>query len=316
MGAPERRQRCYAASSSSWQPLAQSQTAADERATKRGTPGNAGVPLWWPHRRADRGRCHCRFHFSNDDPYPRGGDVRLRHMDDDVEDFEPLVSRLHSVGQQPLDHALQQRVLARAQRSRVTWLHSTKLKVAAAMAGGFMIGSVGLASAGALPAPAQDVARAALGAIGVDVPPGHNRYNGPECGDVTSHGQYVDAHPDDPAAGKSPCGKPTRAVTHPHGSGTDPAGAPGVVGRHGPPPWAGQGKGKGKDKDKTETGDSPAADSPAIPEQSTTTAPAVTEMPTTTTTVAAQATATTSSTIETDTSTTTDSTGTTTTTEP
>jgi hypothetical protein len=257
--------------------------------------------------------------FSAYHPYPPGGDLRLQDMDDDVDDFEPLVRRLHSVGQQPVDHALQQRVLTRAHRSRATWLHSTKLKVAAAMAGGFMIGSVGLASAGALPGPAQDVARAALGAIGVDVPPGHDRYNGPECGNVTSHGQYVDAHPDDPAAGKSPCGKPTKAVTHP-GRGANPAGAPGVVGRHGPPPWAGKGKDKDKDKDKAETEDSPASDSPAItpanPEQPTTTAPTVTEMPTITT-AAVEPTATTTSTIETDTSTTTESTtSTTTTTEP
>jgi hypothetical protein len=239
-------------------------------------------------------------------------------MDDDVDDFEPLVSRLHSVGQQPVDHALQQRVLARANRSRVTWLHSTKMKVAAAMAGGFMIGSVGLASAGALPAPAQDVARAALGAIGVDVPPGHERYNGPECGDATSHGKYVEAHPDDPAAGKSPCGKPTRSLSHPHGSGANPAGAPGNAGRHGPPPWAGQGK--GKDKDKEETGDSSTPDLPAVapanPEQPTTTSPTVAEVPTTTT-VAAEPTATTSTTSETDTSTTTESTASTSaTTEP
>src|SRR6185295_3420639 len=74
-------------------------------------------------------------------PYPAGGDHRLQDMDDDVDDFEPVVSRLHSVGQQPVDHALQQRVLARAHRSRTTWLRSTKVKVAAALAGGFMIGS-------------------------------------------------------------------------------------------------------------------------------------------------------------------------------
>ncbi len=250
-------------------------------------------------------------------PYPRGGDRRLLDMDDNGDDFESVVSRLHSVGQQRVDHALEQRVLARAHRSRLTWLHSTKLKVAAAMAGGFMIGSVGLASAGALPAPAQDVARAALGVFGVDVPPGHDRYNGPECGDATSHGKYVEAHPDDPGAGKSPCGKPTRAVSHPHGSGTDPAGAPGDAGRHGPPPWAGQGK--GKDKDKQETGDSPTPDVPSImpanPEQPTTT-PTVTEVPTTTT-VAAGPTVTTSGTSETDTSITTESTmSTDTTTEP
>jgi len=239
-------------------------------------------------------------------------------MDDDVDDFESVVSRLHSVGQQPIDRLLAQRVLTRARRSRRTWLRSTKLKVAAAMAGGFMIGSVSLASAGALPGPAQDVARAALGAIGVDVPPGHNRYNGPECGNVTTHGAYVDAHPNDPAAGKSPCGKPNKAVNHLHPKGTGSRGTAGDTKRHGPPPWAGQGKGKGKDEgtDK-DTEDSTTPDSPSLtPANSVdpqTTTPTVAEV-STTTTVATEPTATTS---ESDTSTTSESTASTSpTTEP
>jgi hypothetical protein len=183
-------------------------------------------------------------------PYPGDGDLRLPDMHDDDDDFEPVVNRLRSIRKQQVDDALAQRVLARARRSRLAWLHSTKLKVAAALAGGFMIGSVSLASAGALPGPAQDVAHAALGVLGVDVPPGHDRYNGPECGGATTHGEYVDAHPDDPAAAKSPCGKPNRAVAHPHGNGTDPAGAPGGAKSPGPPPWAGHGKGSEKDKNK------------------------------------------------------------------
>ena len=149
----------------------------------------------------------------------------------------------------------------RADRAR-TWLHSTKLKVAAGIAGGFMIGSVSLASAGALPGQAQDVAHAALAALGVHVPPGKDRYNGPECGDVANHGEYVDAHPDDPAAGRSPCGKPNRAVNHPKHSDTDPAGAPGNSGRHGPPPWAGQGKDKDKKQDKADKPDDRRAHEP------------------------------------------------------
>jgi len=211
-------------------------------------------------------------------------------------------------------------VLARANRSRRTWLHSTKLKVAAALAGGFMIGSVGLASAGALPGPAQDVARAALGAFGVDVPPGHDRYNGPECGDVTTHGEYVDAHPDDPAAGKSPCGKPNKAVNHPHPQkSTGAGGVPGHAKRHGPPPWAGQGKGKAKgtdtDKDDSMTPDSPSV-APANSVDPQTTTPTVTDA-SSSTTVAAEPTATTNSTGESDTSTTLESTtSTSTTTEP
>ena len=236
-------------------------------------------------------------------------------MHDDVDDFEPVVSRLRSVGRQPVDHALEQRVLARARRSRPTWLHSTKVKVAAGIAGGFMIGSVSLASAGALPGQAQDVAHAALGAIGVHVPPGKDRYNGPECGDVANHGEYVDAHPDDPAAGRSPCGKPMRSVNHQKGTGTDPAGTPGNSGA----PWAtsvgrpGQGQGQGQDNEQDKA-DKPETDA-TNPAEPTTTAPTVVAEPTTTaaesetTTTTAEPTTTTS---DSATSTTTESTSTTT----
>ncbi len=210
-------------------------------------------------------------------------------------------------------------MLARARRSRQTWLHSTKLKVAAGIAGGFMIGSVSLASAGALPGQAQDVAHAALGALGVHVPPGKDRYNGPECGDVRNHGEYVDAHPDDPNAGKSPCGKPMRSVNNPGHGGKGPAGAPDDAGRHGPPPWAGQGKGKDKDK-KQDKPDSPESDKTSDTAGPTTTAPTVVAEPTTTaaeeptaTTAAEEPTTTTSDTSDSTTSTTTESTSTTTT---
>ena len=118
--------------------------------------------------------------------------------------------------------------------------------MAAAAAGGFLIGSVGLASAGSLPAPAQDAARSALSTVGINVPPGHDRYNDPtKCpgGPYANHGAYVRAHPNDPNAGASPCGKPNKAVKQ-AGNGATP-GAPedngndnGNGGRHGPPPWA------------------------------------------------------------------------------
>jgi hypothetical protein len=217
-------------------------------------------------------------------------------MHDDADDVDPLIERLHTMGQQPMDHALGQRVLARAHRSRSTWLHSTKLKVAAALAGGFMIGGVGMASAGALPGRAQDVAHAALSAVGVHVPPGHDRYNGPECDGATTHGQYVKAHPDDPAAATSPCGKPNRAVNHPQTNTTGPPTAPDGSKRHGPPPWAGNGKEKDKGKDKVEDeGDSSTSVSPSPtapepePEPEPTTTTAAPE-PTTSTSTASEST--------------------------
>jgi hypothetical protein len=236
-------------------------------------------------------------------------------MHDDADDLEPLVGRLHSMGQQPMDHTLGQRVLARAHRSRLIWLHSTKLKVAAALAGGFMIGSVGMASAGALPGRAQDVAHAALSAVGVHVPPGQDRYNGPECDGATTHGQYVKAHPDDPAAATSPCGKPNKAVKHPQPNSTDAPTAPDSSKRQGPPPSAGNGKGKNKEKDKGKDNGDPSTSmspSPMAPELEPTTTTAAPEP--TTTRVDAEPTTSTSTASESTTSTITASTTTSTTT--
>ena len=119
-------------------------------------------------------------------------------------DEEQLVSRLQELGRQPVDAPTAERVLARAGRTRLAAWRSTKAKVAAGIAGGFLAGSVGLASAGTLPAPVQDVAHGALGAVGINVPPGHSRYNGPECGGTyANHGAYVRAHKGDPAAARS-----------------------------------------------------------------------------------------------------------------
>src|SRR5687768_5599784 len=115
---------------------------------------------------------------------------------------ETLVSRLGALGQEPLDAALADRVLQRVDGRTRGWLRTTKAKVAAGVAGGFLVGSMGLASAGTLPDPVQEVAHKALGTVGIDVPPGHDRYNGPECGGTyANHGQYVRAHKDDPNAG-------------------------------------------------------------------------------------------------------------------
>src|SRR3954451_176716 len=80
--------------------------------------------------------------------------------------------------------------------------------VAVAAMVGFLFGSLGLASAGALPDSVQDVAPDLLAPVGVDVPPGHVRFNDPtECpgGPYTNHGDYVKQHKDDPNAGQSDC---------------------------------------------------------------------------------------------------------------
>src|SRR3954447_4619452 len=100
-------------------------------------------------------------------------------MEDGFEGRDDLLHRLQALSEQPVDEETTQRVLQRTHGRIPGWWRSTKLKVAAAAAGGFLIGSVGLASAGSLPAPAQDAAHSALGAVGINVPPGHDRYNDP-----------------------------------------------------------------------------------------------------------------------------------------
>src|SRR5579859_5675698 len=110
-----------------------------------------------------------------------------------------------------------------------------------------MLGSAGLATAGALPGPAQDVAHNTLSKVGLDVAKSHGpaRYNGPECGTdpqthqpFANHGQYVRAHKADPTAGSSRCGMPVQAGTGTTNDSEPPdasqAGPPGSVhGNHG-----------------------------------------------------------------------------------
>lgn len=218
-------------------------------------------------------------------------------MHDDTGE-EHLVERLRSLSEHPVDGAVAERVLNQA-RPRRAWLRSTRLKVAAAFAGGFLVGGVGLASAGTLPTAAQDVAHDALSAVGINVPPGHDRYNGPECGGTyKNHGQYVRAQKGDPNAGQSPCGKPMKSVdktTSP--DGTDDSDTSGDAERRGPPPWAGKGKDK-PDKAEGEPDDATEDDGAAQTTESTTTtlATTTTEAPTAATTTTTEVTTTTSTT--------------------
>jgi hypothetical protein len=153
---------------------------------------------------------------------------------------------------------------------------STKIKVGATFGIGILVGGSGLATAGALPAPAQNVAHTVLWSVAVDLPGGPQRYNGPECrGTYKNHGQYVRAHKNDPNAGKSRCGKPIQA-----GTGSDSADAPDTTDNpSGAPPGKGQGNtkshghpGKGDDgqsPDSAGTGSTPQA--PVAPSSRTTT---------------------------------------------
>jgi len=135
-------------------------------------------------------------------------------------DPDPLAQRLRDLGRLPVDAATSSRHLqAMARVGRSTGRLRGRLKIGLAFAAGLLIGGTGLASAGALPGPAQDAARTTLSKVGVKVPQGTERFNDPAvCGTdratgqpFKNHGQYVKAHKGDPAAAQSMCGKPLKA---------------------------------------------------------------------------------------------------------
>jgi hypothetical protein len=229
------------------------------------------------------------------------------------DEYRGLTERLRAFGSAPLAEQVGSGALAgvrarqaRGSDGRAKWI------VAAAVAG-FVAGSVGLAAADVLPAPVQDVAHHALDAVGVHVPPGHQRFNDPVAcpgGPYANHGAYVRAHHDDPNAGASPCGKPLQAVKP--GAGADDTGEPadshgngkhtqeGNPGKgngkgnrtgsgHGNGQGTGQGNGlkhHGKPDDNSDTSpDEPATNvTPTSVRAPITTSPPTTSAPTTTTT--------------------------------
>jgi hypothetical protein len=174
-------------------------------------------------------------------------------MDEDEilpgDEHADAVRRLGALAETPLSAGLVARTLDRvrgtdAPRSRGI---GTRVLVAATV-GGLVFGGVGLAAADVLPAPVQEVAHTALDRVGVHVPPGHDRYNDPVAcpgGPYRNHGVYVRSHKRDPAAGKSPCGKPKQSVNPSGAEKTDRGDE--ADGGHGPPPWA-----HNKDKKNTD----------------------------------------------------------------
>lgn len=181
---------------------------------------------------------------------------------------DDLIARLHALGAEPVDPTLRARHLE--QLEPVAPGRRLRRRVALALAGATVLGGSGLAWAGELPDPAQGVAHRAARAMGVDIPPGHDRVNDVEtCGGLDpetgepyrNHGQYVRDHADDPEAGKSDCGKPRKAVEHPNGSeGTELE----PEGDDAPGRGLGRGKEKGKDgEDLEEPASSSATPTPA-----------------------------------------------------
>lgn len=149
-------------------------------------------------------------------------------LDDD------LGERLRRLGSRPIDPGLRSAHLTRA--ALVTpRRRAGRLAVAMAAAFGFFAGSFGLASTGALPEAAQDVAHDVFSKVGLNVP----RSNRGQCVSAAAR-----AHPDDEAARKAAKAACTKA-------GAGPGGGPVVGGSDpckGPPPWAGRGKPTAEEK--------------------------------------------------------------------
>ena len=163
-----------------------------------------------------------------------------------MNDNEDLTNRLHDLGQQPVDPAVAARHLSAMSQLPARRMLTQRLRIVGAFAVGLLVGTTGLATAGALPDGVQEVAHDTLGKVGLDVPRG-DRYQGAECGgEVKNHGQYVRSQPKEnrAEAAASRCGKPVQA-----GTDNDKADGNGC----GKPPWAGRGKPTQAEKDARKT---------------------------------------------------------------
>ena len=116
-------------------------------------------------------------------------------MNDDLDPRAAEVTeRLRALGAQPVDPPLASAHLTAIASVRPAGRLRQRLAVAGALFAGTLIGSTGLAAAGALPRTMQDVAQSALAKVNVEVPGGTERYDGPECvGDTPARnrGQYL-----------------------------------------------------------------------------------------------------------------------------
>jgi hypothetical protein len=240
-----------------------------------------------------------------------------------MDEHDDLIERLRRFGRRPVGDEVSAGHLAAIEASPGGARIRTgrqRLRIIAAFTVGLVAGTSGLATAGALPDGAQEVAHRTLGAVGINVPHG-DRYWGQECAGEAkkNHGQYVRSQPKDKRAeaAASRCGKPVQAGA----GGDDSSGGGTVAGCQGPPPWAGKGKpdaaakaarkqacGQGQDDDGDDDKGTPAPAAgvqpaaPVTPETSSTTAPPASApetsvtTPTTATTGPAETTVTTGST--------------------
>jgi hypothetical protein len=178
-------------------------------------------------------------------------------MDEHDELPESLRTALDRAGRQPVPAPIAEAHLRRMAGEPTRQRRRTMAKVVAGFSAGFLLGGSGLAVAGALPDPAQDVAARAFATVGIEVP--RSTDGCPDGREYESHGAYVsevaEAGGDVPAAARSNCGMPVTAVeARGRGEGAGPpdgAGRPDGAGPpegmphaddpcRGRPPWAGR----------------------------------------------------------------------------
>ena len=164
----------------------------------------------------------------------------------DMEDERPgLTDRLRDLGSHPVPAATESDHLSRmAATPAEPARRFGRGAIAAAAIVGFLAGSTGLAAAGALPDPAQDVAHDVLAVVQVDVPKGKEGKRGPCVSEVAKRSDLSDA---EKKAAKDACPKGGAQKD----DAEDGDGAPGRSGsapgqvKHaddpcrGNPPWAG-----------------------------------------------------------------------------
>ena len=163
-------------------------------------------------------------------------------------DENDLTRRMRAIGEQPVPDTTRNLHLHRMAGVAATpTKRFGRFAVAAAAIVGFMAGSTGLAMAGALPAPAQDVAHDVLSTVNLEVPKGKEGKRGPCVSAIAKDTSLTEEQKDakkDAECPKGPFGPPAHAGRG-GASGDNPGkgradAAKGGDGCRGKPPWAGR----------------------------------------------------------------------------
>jgi hypothetical protein len=163
-------------------------------------------------------------------------------------DENELTRRMRAIGEQPVPDTTRNLHLHRMAGVAATpTKRFGRFAVAAAAVVGFMAGSTGLAMAGALPAPAQDVAHDVLSTVNLEVPKGKEGKRGPCVSAIAKDTSLTEEQKDakkEAECPKGPFGPPAHAGQG-GASGDNPGkgradAAKGGDGCRGKPPWAGR----------------------------------------------------------------------------